>query len=85
MTRRAFSVLPWALATMVASAQPLPAPKSGLTLERLMSFPQVAGRSPSSVAMSPDGQRVVFSWNRTGERMMDVWMMDFPNGQPTEV
>lgn len=50
-----------------------------------MSFPQVAGRSPSSVAMSPDGQRVVFSWNRTGERMMDVWMMDFPNGQPTEV
>lgn len=63
-------------------AQPLPTPSNGLTIERLNSFPSIHGRSPAGAAMSPDGSKVIFGWNKTGARMVDVYVMDFPNGTP---
>jgi dipeptidyl-peptidase-4 len=75
-----------ALTATSASAltQPLP-PARGLSLARLNSYPLVHGRSPSGAAMSPDGQRIFFGWNRTGARKLDAWTLDFPNGQPREI
>lgn len=31
--------------------------------------------------MSPDGKHIVFGWNQTGERRLDVWVMDLPSGE----
>lgn len=31
--------------------------------------------------MSPDGSRIVFAWNKTGERMRDLYLMDYPSGK----
>lgn len=63
-------------------AQPLPSPASGYTIERLNSYPSIHGRSPQGAALSPDGSKVIFGWNKTGARMVDVYVMDFPNGTP---
>lgn len=30
--------------------------------------------------MAPDGSKIVFGWNETGERKLDVWVMDYPSG-----
>ncbi len=35
--------------------------------------------------MSPDGNQIVFGWNKTGERMVDVWIVDYPNGTPKQI
>lgn len=62
-----------------ANAQEFPKPK-GLSLERLYSYPIVNGRSPSSPVMSPDGKYIAFGWNQTGERRLDLWIMEYPSG-----
>ncbi len=54
----------------------------GLSFERLYQYPLVNGRSPSAPAMSSDGSKIVFGWNKTGERKLDIWEMDYPGGEP---
>jgi dipeptidyl-peptidase 4 len=68
-----------ALSLSVSFAQEFPKAQ-GLSLERLYSFPLVNGRSPSAPSMSPDGKYIVFGWNQTGERRLDLWIMDYPSG-----
>ncbi|MCH7944801.1 MAG: S9 family peptidase [Armatimonadetes bacterium] len=80
MTRQILRFLGAFALLTVAYAQQLPEPKTGLSIERLYDFPIINGRSPAGAKMSPDGTRIVFGWNRTGERRRDVWVMDFPNG-----
>ncbi len=55
---------------------------NGIPFERFYQYPVINGRSPSGPAMSPDGSKIVFGWNKTGERKLDVWEMDFPEGEP---
>ena len=50
----------WVLAQVVASAQ-APAKPSRLTIEQLIDI-----KHPSNPVWSPDGKRVVFSWDRAG-------------------
>lgn len=78
-------VLASALVPGLLLAQELPAPKSGFTLRRQMQYPLIQGTSPSGAAMSPDGKRIVFSWNTKGLKMKDVWVVDFHGGEPREV
>ncbi|MER3495973.1 MAG: hypothetical protein C4320_03695, partial [Armatimonadota bacterium] len=61
-----------------ASAQDLP--KSELSIERLYQYPLVNGRSPSTPRMAHGGGKIVFGWNQTGERKLDLWVMDYPSG-----
>ncbi|MFI5386166.1 MAG: DPP IV N-terminal domain-containing protein, partial [Fimbriimonadales bacterium] len=56
--------------------------KNGIPFERFYKYPILNGRSPASPAMSPDGAKIVFGWNKTGERKLDIWVMDFPAGEP---
>lgn len=72
------------VAACLARPDELPAPQ-GFSLDRFYRFPLINGRSPAGATMSPDGTKIVFGWNRTGERVLDVWMMDFPSGKTTEV
>lgn len=83
--RRFLCLLAAASLPILSLAQGLPAPKSGLTIERLSSFPIVNGRSPSGPAMAPDGRRIAFSWNQTGERRLDLWVMDYPSGNKRRI
>lgn len=76
---RLFSLLAVAALGTVVFAQ-LPPPKEGPTLERLYSYPLVNGRSPSNPAMAPNGRQIVFGWNQTGVRKLDLWIMDYPSG-----
>ncbi len=71
------------LLTTVSLAQ-LPPPK-GFSIRRLSSYPLINGSSPGGAAMSPDGRHIVFSWNKDGQRMKDVWILDFPNGKPKQI
>jgi dipeptidyl-peptidase 4 len=32
--------------------------------------------------MAPDGSKIVFGWNKTGIRKVDMWIMDYPSGSP---
>ncbi|HVT12182.1 MAG TPA: prolyl oligopeptidase family serine peptidase [Fimbriimonadaceae bacterium] len=54
----------------------------GIPFESFYKFPLINGRSPAGPAMSPDGSKIVFGWNKTGERKLDIWEMDYPNGVP---
>lgn len=54
----------------------------GISFESFYKYPLINGRSPASPAMSPDGSKIVFGWNKTGERKLDVWEMDYPYGAP---
>jgi dipeptidyl-peptidase-4 len=69
-----------AMTASFAAAQPLPKPQ-GLSMERLYSYPSVNGRSPSQPAMAPDGSHIVYGWNQTGARKLDLWVMDYPSGR----
>ena len=82
---RPVSFLLLTMTAAVALAQPLPDPKSGLTLERLYDFPIVNGRSPVGEQMSPDGRYVVYGSNKTGARMLDVYVMDLRTGRETKI
>lgn len=66
-----------------AGAQ-LPKPE-GIPLERFYRYPIINGRSPSAPAMSPDGSKIVFGWNKTGQRRLDLWVMDYPSGDKREI
>jgi dipeptidyl-peptidase-4 len=68
-------------ASAYADMTPLPA-FNGVDFERFYKYPIINGRSPASPAMSPDGSKIVFGWNKTGERKLDIWEMDFPSGTP---
>jgi dipeptidyl-peptidase-4 len=68
-----------------AWAQALPAPESGLSIERLMSYPIINGRSPAAPSMAPDGSKIAFGWNQTGARMLDLWVMDYPSGNKRRI
>lgn len=65
--------------------QSLPAPKSGLSIERLFDYPIVNGRSPVGEAMSPDGRYVVYGTNKTGARMLDVYVLDLRVGKEARI
>lgn len=58
---------------------------NGIAFERFYQYPLLNGRSPSAPAMSPDGRQIVFGWNRTGERKLDIWALDYPNGTPHQI
>ena len=66
-------------------AQELPAPMSGLTLERLYDYPIVNGRSPTGEVMSHDGRYVVYGTNKTGNRMLDAYVVDLRSGKEARV
>ncbi|HXH60662.1 MAG TPA: prolyl oligopeptidase family serine peptidase [Fimbriimonadaceae bacterium] len=66
-------------------SQDLPKPKSGLSIERLYDYPIVNGRSPSAEKMSHDGHYVVYGTNKTGARMVDVYVMDLRTGRETKI
>ncbi len=85
MSLRNLSILSALAVSSLALAQPLPTPKSGLTLERLLDYPIVNGRSPVGETMSPDGRYVVYGTNKTGERRLDVYIMDLRTGRETRV
>ena len=55
-------------------------PKADISIERLSQYPILNGRSPSAPHMSPDGSKIVFGWNQTGTRKLDLWVMDYPDG-----
>ncbi len=57
-------------------------PPSEISLQRLYSYPLINGRSPSAPSMSPDGSKIVFGWNQTGLRKLNLYVVDFPNGKP---
>ncbi len=77
---KAISFLLLALST-AAWAGPTELPKmDGFSFERFYQYPIINGRSPSGAAMSPDGSKIVFGWNKTGERKLDIWVMDYPSG-----
>ena len=57
-------------------------PQTEISLQRLYQYPLINGRSPSAPAMSPDGSKIVFGWNQTGVRKLDLYVVDFPNGKP---
>jgi dipeptidyl-peptidase-4 len=56
-------------------------PTEPYSIERLSQYPLLQGRSPAGAAMAPDGSKIVFGWNQTGERKLDLWVMDFPSGR----
>lgn len=64
-----------------AIAVDLPAPKSGLSIERLVSYPIINGRSPSGATMSPDGKWIVYGTNKDGSRMLDMYITSYPGGE----
>lgn len=70
-----------ALALSVAGfAQALPTTE--IPFQRYFQYPLVNGRSPSSPAMAPNGSKIVFGWNKTGDRKLDLYVVDYPNGEP---
>ncbi|MBX3111399.1 MAG: S9 family peptidase [Fimbriimonadaceae bacterium] len=72
------------IAVAATAVAQLPEPK-GFSIRRLTDYPLVQGSSPSGAAMSPDGRHIVFSWNKTGQRMKDTWVVDFPDGEPRQI
>jgi dipeptidyl-peptidase-4 len=56
-------------------------PSQPFPIERYFQYPLINGRSPSGATMSPDGSKIAFGWNQTGERKLDLWVMDFPGGK----
>ncbi|RYG68766.1 hypothetical protein EON77_15220, partial [bacterium] len=77
LAREPLSLALLALVT-VGAAQDLP--KASIPIERFYQYPLINGRSPSAPAMAHDGKRIVFGWNTTGERKLDLWTMDYPSG-----
>lgn len=69
-----------AILSIAAFGQSLP--KAEISIERLYQYPLIQGRSPSAPAMSPDGSKIVFGWNQTGIRKLDLYTVDYPNGKP---
>ena len=83
MNTRTFLAFVALTATSVVLAQNLP--QTEISLERLNSYPLIQGRSPAAPSMAPDGSKIVFGWNKTGERKLDLYVVDFPNGAPKKI
>lgn len=60
-------------------------PKSDISIERLNQYPVLNGRSPSGAEMAPNGSKIVFGWNQTGIRKLDLWVMDYPSGDKRRI
>src|SRR5579862_3466698 len=58
-----------------------PLPKADIPIERFYQYPVLNGRSPTNPAMAPDGSKIVFGWNQTGIRKLDLWVMSYPSGE----
>ncbi len=69
-----------ALLLTLSFAQAQRLPQTEIPFERYYQYPLLNGRSPTGAIMSPDGKKIVFGWNQTGERRLDVWILDFPGG-----
>lgn len=69
--------------SLSAFAQQLP--PAEISIERFYQFPVLNGRSPTTPAMSPDGYKIVFGWNQTGDRRLDVWVLEYPHGKPKKI
>ncbi len=54
--------------------------KVPFSIERLNEFPLIQGRSPAGAQISPDGSKVVFGWNHTGGKILNVYICDLPSG-----
>ena len=65
-------------------AQDLPR-MNDIPFERFYQYPILNGRSPAGANMAPDGRHIVYGWNQTGERKLNVWMMDYPSGKRREI
>ncbi|MBS1701264.1 MAG: prolyl oligopeptidase family serine peptidase [Armatimonadetes bacterium] len=83
LSSRAKAALALVFASATLFAQDLP--QSDLSIERLNSYPLVQGRSPSAPAMSHEGGKIAFGWNLTGDRKLDLYVTDFPNGKPKRI
>lgn len=70
---------------MVLGQTQLPTPKFGPSIERLHSYPVLNGRSPAGAMMSPDGSRIVFAWNQTGQLKRNLWLMEYPSGERRQI
>ena len=81
-TRNLLALIALAL-TSSAFAQNLP--PAEFSIERLSSYPLIQGRSPAAPSMAPNGSKIVFGWNHTGERKLDLYVLDFPNGSPKKI
>lgn len=73
------------IALLVSSAYAQRLPKAEIPIERYYQYPLLNGRSPAGPAMSPDGKKIVFGWNQTGERKLDIWTLDFPGGSKRRI
>ena len=60
-------------------------PPSEIPLERFYQYPLINGRSPSAPSMAPDGSKIAFGWNKTGARKLDLYILDFPGGEPRKL
>jgi len=73
------------LVVISASAFAQNLPPADVSIERLNSYPLIQGRSPSAPSMSADGSKIAFGWNMTGDRRLDLYVIDFPNGKPKKI
>ena len=77
----------WLLAVCVLVLVSLPRPALGqpLTVERLVSLPNLTGTAPSAPVWSPDSAKLAFLWNDSGMPFNDVWVVDGAGGPPRQV
>ncbi|MDR3691387.1 MAG: prolyl oligopeptidase family serine peptidase [Fimbriimonas sp.] len=74
-----------AAAAFAGSALGQDLPKADNSIQRLYSFPVINGRSPAAPKMAPNGNQIVYGWNQTGERKLDLWIMDYPSGKAKRI
>jgi dipeptidyl aminopeptidase/acylaminoacyl peptidase len=60
----------------------LRADAQNLTVRDIMREPSVAGMRPDSERLSPDGSRIVFSWNAEGKEPRNLYIADSRGGEP---
>jgi dipeptidyl aminopeptidase/acylaminoacyl peptidase len=60
---------------LVSSAQ-------NLTVRDIMREPSMAGMRPDSERLSPDGSRIIFSWNAEGKEPRNLYLVDSRGGEP---
>jgi len=67
-------LLEFGIAGTVASA------KKPLEISRLFSHPRLKGSAPSKMNFSPDGKKLSFLWNESGQRFRDLYFATIPKG-----
>ncbi len=73
----------FAASCVLALSQGLP--KTDPSIERLSQYPLISGRSPSAPSMAPNGRAIAFGWNQTGDRKLNLWVLDYPNGNKHQI